>query len=319
MNRNRIAFATVVVACLAARPCGATQHLMQIEQVIGGLNGNASIQAIQLRQRNIFQNFVTGARLIAHDATGSNPVVLIAFASDAGVGGPGVRILAATSNFSSATLPALTPDFILTNPIPPSYLAAGSLTYEDAIGTVLWRFSWGGAGYTGPGTGSTTNDLDGMFNPQFADPMPSSTAQAVLFKSAATAMSTNNASDYALTTGAAIFTNNGGASATMNSLLSVDGGSGVGTLALEPPAPNPVVRSMTFSVVLPRETRVQLRILDVGGRRVRSLADQTMSAGRHDFTWGVSSHDGPAPPNGVYFLELSAGGLKQVRRFVLLH
>ena len=35
----------------AATPAVATFHLMQIEQVIGGVNGDTSAQAIQLRMR----------------------------------------------------------------------------------------------------------------------------------------------------------------------------------------------------------------------------------------------------------------------------
>ena len=102
--------------------------------------------------------------------------------------------------------------------LPISYLAAGSLTYEDNFGTVLWRLSWGGPSYTGSGTGSPTNDADAVFNPPFAGPLPSTTAQALRFQFAATARSTNNANDYALTSGAATFTNNSGASGSIDIL-----------------------------------------------------------------------------------------------------
>ncbi len=57
------------------------------------------------------------------------------------------------------------------NLIPPSYLAAGRLTFSRpgfSNGDALWSVSWGGANYTGPNTGAITNDADGNFAPPFA-------------------------------------------------------------------------------------------------------------------------------------------------------
>src|SRR6266487_3418339 len=95
----------------------------------------------------------------------------------------GSRVLSCTSAMSPY-LGGLAPDFVMTNPIPASYLAAGSLTWEQdpPTSTILWRVSWGGAGYTGSGTGAITNDADGSFNPPFAGPLPSTSSQALLFK-----------------------------------------------------------------------------------------------------------------------------------------
>jgi hypothetical protein len=319
MKTIRMILAALVFAVFVPRPASATFHLMQIEQVIGGVNDLTSVQAIQLRMRSLGQNLVSAARLVVRDAAGANPVVLIDFTSNVANAASGARVLAATSAFSSATNPPLTPDFVLTNPIPASYIAAGSLTYEDDFGTVYWRLSWGGSSYTGPGTGAITNDADGNFDPPYAGPLPSTTAQALLFKFAATAPSTNNANDYALTAGVAAFTNNSGASGSINSLVGVDDGAAKGVVALEPPIPNPVSNSMAYTVVLPQETRVELRLVDIGGRVVRTLVDETMPAGQHHLTWDASSHDATTLSSGVYFLELNAGGARRTQRFVLIH
>jgi hypothetical protein len=306
----------VALAVLGARPAAATFHLMQIEQVIGGVNGATNIQAVQLRLRLLGQNLVSNARLVAWDATGANPVLLIAFPTNVANSLGGDRVLVATSTFANATTPALTPDFIFTNPIPASYLAAGSLTYEDNIGTVLWRLSWGGANYTGSGTGSLTNDADGNFDPAFAGPLPTATTQALLFKNSASAPSTNNAADYALTAGAATFTNNARSSGAISSTAAVGSGIAEGELVLGPPSPNPARNSMVFNVVLPRPARVQVRILDLGGRVVSALADQTLPAGNHGFAWAR----GQTPlTSGVYFLEMIAGGERRMQRFVVVH
>jgi hypothetical protein len=158
------------------------------------------------------QNLITGAQLVVVDAAGNNPVTLITFPSNV-AGGAGKRILIATSNFSNYEATPISADFMMSNPIPASYLAAGRLRYEKA-GLVYWSVSWGGASYTGLNTGTTDNDADGNFAPPFAGALPSSSNSALLFTGATTA-STNNAADYSVTSGAATFTNNSDASTSL--------------------------------------------------------------------------------------------------------
>lgn len=208
----------IVVGIAAATPVYALNfHLMQFEQVIGGVNGDTTAQAVQLRMRLFGQNFVTGVRLIAWDAAGQNPVVLLDFPGNVSNNAAGARILIASSNFASLIDPSITPDFIMTNLIPAEYLAVGSITYEDNF-TIWWRLSWGGANYTGPNTGSNLNDGDGNFGPPWPGPLPSTCARALQFQGEASALSTNNAADYALTAGAAIFTNNANAAGTVTAV-----------------------------------------------------------------------------------------------------
>ncbi|MEP7028960.1 MAG: hypothetical protein ABI960_10230, partial [Candidatus Eisenbacteria bacterium] len=195
-------FALAALVLLA--PCAhASFHIMQVEQIIGGVDGSTATQAIQLRMRSGFQSQVQNASLFAHDAAGSNAVELLAIPSSVANSAAGSRVLLATANFSTATNPSVSPDFVLANPIPASYMAAGSLTFEDNFGTVYWRVSWGGASYTGPTTGSLTNDADGNFG-VFPDALPTASGQALLFQFASNAPSTNNAADYAVTSGPAV-------------------------------------------------------------------------------------------------------------------
>jgi hypothetical protein len=314
MRIRWVAFVAAALSTLFVRPAAATFHEMQIEQVIGGVDGSTAIQAVQLRMRASLQGQVSNARLVVRDATGANPVLLIAFPTNVTNSAAGDRVLAATAAFAVSTSPSLTPDFILTNPIPDSYMAAGTLTYEDNVGTILWRLSWGGAGYTGPGTGALTNDADGNFAPQYAGPLPTTPGQALLFQGASFALSTNNAADYALTTGSATFTNNARASGTIVSFVGVGSAPSLNLLALGRPAPNPVRGSMAYSVALPREARVQVRVMDLSGRVVHTLVDQTLSAGEHRLTWNGND----ALTSGVYFLEMETAGTRRAQRFVLL-
>lgn len=209
----------LAIAAMAA-PARASFHLMQVEQVIGGVNGDVTAQAVQLRMRNAFQNVVSQGRLIARDAAGNNPILLLNIASNVANTASGTRILIASSNFARYTSAAITPDFTMAALIPASYLAAGSLTFESDTGaypavSVLWRVSWGGAAFTGINTGALTNDADGNFGPPFGVALSSTSLQALKFNNAATAPSTNNAADYSVTVGAATFANSSGVSVTV--------------------------------------------------------------------------------------------------------
>jgi hypothetical protein len=193
----------------------ATFHLMQIEQVIGSVNGDTTAQAIQLRMRAAAQNFVSGGKLVVFDAAGLNPITVVDPVSNVANGAIGDHVLIASATFPSHTMPAAVPDFTMANLIPASYLAAGSLAWESNSGIVYWRLSWGGAAYTGPCTGSTVNDVDGNFCPPFGGPLPSSCASALEFQGSATDFSTNNAADYLLIGSPIVFFNNAGASFTV--------------------------------------------------------------------------------------------------------
>jgi uncharacterized repeat protein (TIGR01451 family) len=205
-NRRALSSFGALAVFLAASPALASFHLMKVEQAMGGVNGDTSQQVVQLRMRAAGQNLVGTfqARLIAHDAAGLNPVTLIVFPTDVTNAAQGTRIIA---------------DFTMTAVIPPAYLAAGRLTFEDAFGTIYWSLAWGGGSYTGSNLGSTTNDPDGNFGPPFAGALPSATAQALRFSASdatGAASSTSNAADYAV--GAAVLINNAGTSTSFADL-----------------------------------------------------------------------------------------------------
>lgn len=215
------AWPVLALFIFSAAPAAATFHLMQIEQSLGGWCGDVAQQAVQLRMRAGGQNLVSGTLIRVYDAAGANPITLITFPSNVSGSTLGARILVASSTFS--TVHGMTPDFTLTNPIPASYLKAGRLTFEDSFGNILWSLAWGGANYTGLHTGTFDNDADGNFGPAFGGFQPWSTSQALRFTGTASAMSTNNAADFALTAGGAVFTNNAGTSEIVLSCLFGDG------------------------------------------------------------------------------------------------
>src|SRR6266568_943170 len=220
MNTRFACCLITLLGVLALQPTAhATFHLMQIEQVIGSVNGDTTAQAIQLRMRAAGQNFVSGGKLVVYDAAGLNPITVLNIASNVANGAVGAHVLIASANFPSHTMPVAVPDFTMANLIPASYFAAGSLTWESDAGTVFWRLSWGGAAYTGPNSGSIDNDADGNFGPPFGGPLPSSCTNALEFQGNATDLSTNNAADYLLIGSPIVFVNNAGASFTVVATL----------------------------------------------------------------------------------------------------
>jgi hypothetical protein len=214
MARTTRWLAAAALCWLIAQPALASFHFMQIEQIIGGVNGDTTAQAIQLRMRTGSQNLVSQARLLAVNASGGSAVTLENMAANVPNGSSGARILLTTANFANYTNIPLINDFTM-DPIPTEYLAAGQVRFMDDFSTIYWSLSWGGAGYTGSTTGSFTNDANGDFGPPVAGPLPSTSLQALRFTGAASAASTTNLADYALTAGAAVFTNNAGTSFTV--------------------------------------------------------------------------------------------------------
>jgi hypothetical protein len=313
---------TLVLTGVSVPPAQASFHLMQIEQVIGGVDGDATAQAIQLRMRAGGQNLLASARIRAWDATGSNPVVVINFASGVANASAGDRVLITSAPFNTSTNPAASPDFAMTNLIPGSYLAAGSLTFENNTGTqVWWRLSWGGGSYTGATTGiagGLGNDADGEFGPPFTGPLPSSSTQSLLFLGSATAASTNNSADYNVTSNAAVFANNGGSSFTVQSQATGVPRSVPPRTELLQNQPNPFNPRTEIVFTMARAGHASLRVYDVTGRPVTTLVDGTLPAGPSRSGWDGRDARGRSVGSGVYYYRLVTGDATKTRRMVLL-
>jgi hypothetical protein len=80
---------------------------------------------------------------------------------------------------------------------------------------------------------------------------------------------------------------------------------------------NPVRGHARFALGLPSEGPVRLTISDVQGRRIASIANENLPAGRHEFAWDGSGEAGPVGA-GFYYVTLQAMGRRVVRSFVLM-
>ena len=210
VTRFHLAARTVLVLVLPAATVFASEHLVQMHKVVGGVTGDNEIQAIQFRMRAANQNQFQNSKVYAYDANGENPVLIIDFDRAVTKGNLGDTVLVASPRFGEVTTPPARPDFVMNNLIPASYLPAGSLTLEDDAGkNVWWRLSWGGADYQGDTTGSTANDDDGDFGPPTRSSLRMSRALSLVFHWPPAAMSRRNVSDYSVERDAT-FRNNAG-------------------------------------------------------------------------------------------------------------
>jgi glycosidase len=89
----------------------------------------------------------------------------------------------------------------------------------------------------------------------------------------------------------------------------------VATLALGPPAPNPSDGPTAIRFTLPAAADVTLEIVDVSGRRVRTLACGERAAGTHALQWDGRNEAGANVAAGIYFVTLEADGARETRRF----
>jgi len=64
--------------------------------------------------------------------------------------------------------------------------------------------------------------------------------------------------------------------------------------------PNPFVSSTRIAFTLPQRGRARLDVYDVAGRRVRTLADGELAAGRHDLAWDGRDDGGRRVAAGSY-------------------
>jgi hypothetical protein len=87
--------------------------------------------------------------------------------------------------------------------------------------------------------------------------------------------------------------------------------------ALYSPFPTPFVRSATIRYSLAAEGRVSLRVHDLTGRTVRTLADNVVRPGRYSLSWRGTDDRGRELARGVYFCRLTAGDFRATEKLVL--
>jgi hypothetical protein len=87
---------------------------------------------------------------------------------------------------------------------------------------------------------------------------------------------------------------------------------------LGPPAPNPARGGVTLAFTLPGEGHARLRVYDVHGRLVRTLAEGDRAVGTVTVRWDGRDAAGARVRPGVYLVQLVTSEASDVRRLVML-
>jgi len=83
------------------------------------------------------------------------------------------------------------------------------------------------------------------------------------------------------------------------------------------PFPTPFVRGVAIRYSLAAEGRVTLRVHDLAGRVVRTLANGVMRPGRYSLSWNGADDRGRELARGVYFCRFTAGDYRATEKLVL--
>lgn len=90
------------------------------------------------------------------------------------------------------------------------------------------------------------------------------------------------------------------------------------SIRLVPNRPNPFPHETAIAFEVERDTEVSLSVLDVAGRRVRSLHEGAAAAGIHTISWNGQSDQGDPLPGGIYWIRLTCGNLSYTHKAILI-
>ena len=81
--------------------------------------------------------------------------------------------------------------------------------------------------------------------------------------------------------------------------------------------PNPFNPTTTIRFDVPEATKVRLEVYDIMGRRVATLVNNELQAGRHEVSWNAQNDAGLSVSSGLYLYRLEAGSFTATSRMVL--
>jgi hypothetical protein len=292
-----------LVALLYAPPAGAAFHLNEITTVMVGLNGNTTIQAVELKMLAGGENLVGGMSIKVYDAGGAQVDSLGSFTVSVPAGILGRNILCATGNFAATF--GITPDLVIK---PGLLVGTGQVSFEKPTCFVN-ALAYGSV--TTPKNGTTS-----------APALPGAAAM-VLVRTVdnGTLISCPQSEDAAArfqlvtaTSGSPVtFTNNAGASVQVfPNAAGVDGGAPAAVPLRV--YPNPFNRGAQI-VVAPGYG--YLAVYDVRGRLVRSWGSPNARGGPLAFYWDGRDAAGRRLGSGIYFVQAGLDSRNRARVVLL--
>lgn len=87
---------------------------------------------------------------------------------------------------------------------------------------------------------------------------------------------------------------------------------------LYPNHPNPFNPVTSIKYDLPEDSFVELKIIDINGRLVKSLTKTYLHAGRYNDYWNGQNENGVSMSSGIYFITILANDFHSTRKIMLL-
>ena len=280
-----------LLALLHSAPAHAAFHLNEFTKVMVGLNGNNTIQAVELKMLAGGENLVGGMSIKVYNAAGMQVDSLGSFAGSVPNGVAGRNILCATENFSAAF--GITPDLLIK---PGLLVGTGQVSFEKPT---CFANAVGYGSVTTPKNGTTS-----------ASALPADFAMALVRTiddgtAVFCPLSEDAAARFQLASGSSAspitFTNNSGASVNVFPTASGVDGTPPGQAALRV-YPNPF--NTGARIVAPGYG--YLSVYDIRGRMVRSWGSPFVSpavVGPMQLDWNGTDAAGHRLPSGIYFVQ----------------
>jgi thiol-disulfide isomerase/thioredoxin len=82
--------------------------------------------------------------------------------------------------------------------------------------------------------------------------------------------------------------------------------------------PNPFNPTTTIQLNIAQDAPVQLHVYNLRGQKVATLANETLQAGTHNFTWNGMDDDNQSVSSGMYFYKAQVGSSSQTHKMLLL-
>lgn len=82
--------------------------------------------------------------------------------------------------------------------------------------------------------------------------------------------------------------------------------------------PNPFNPTTTIHFEIPEASEVDIRIYDIRGTLVKTLASDHREAGRYQIVWDATNMSGTDVASGVYLIRMTAGDFTETRKMVLV-
>ena len=305
---------TLALVALTSRPAhGDTEapqtfHIAEIFKIMAGYNGDATIQAVEIKTLGAGENLVNGASIVVFNPDGSLSANLGTFPADVPNGAAGVRILCATAAFQTTF--GITADLTIA---PGILRMSGQVSYEKPACRVNTIPYGNVSAPVTPGAtlapflpvAGATILLRTIDSPGFPT-CPLSESAGLRFQQ-----------KQGTTASPITFTNNAGTSVLVSSTVT-----GVGS----PPPAHPVLR--VFPNPIRGTTRIEapdwapLTIHDIQGRLVRVLTCVAggacpQVAGPFKGEWNGTDSRGRDVPSGIYFLRYVGRSGSVVKRIAI--